>query len=123
VSLAENGEIGRDLTLSAKQVNRPFALVLMDMQMPKMDGYTATRELRALGYTGPIVAVTAHCMQGDREKCIAAGCNDFVSKPVQRDSFIAVCKKWMSVAEPDAALPSGSEEGVPVEESVEGERT
>jgi CheY-like chemotaxis protein len=110
VSLAENGEVGRDLTLSAKQVNRPFALVLMDMQMPKMDGYAATRELRAMGYTGAIVAITAHCMQGDREKCMASGCDDFIAKPVERDSFLATCTKWMKQSEPDAALPSAAEE-------------
>lgn len=106
VSLAENGEIGRDLALSALRVDRPFALVLMDMQMSKMDGYTATRELRALGYRGPIVAVTAHCMQGDREKCLSAGCDDFIPKPVERESFIAVCKKWMMRDEPEALLPA-----------------
>ena len=120
VSLAENGEIGRDLALSAKAVDRPFALVLMDMQMPKMDGFAATRELRALGYTGPIVAVTAHCMPGDREKCIAAGCNDFVAKPIQRDSFIAVCKQWMSRSEPEAVLPSGKNDA-PAGESIESD--
>jgi CheY-like chemotaxis protein len=127
VSLAENGEVGRDLTLAAKQMNRPFALVLMDMQMPKMDGYAATRELRALGYTGPIVAVTAHCMQGDREKCFTAGCNDFVAKPVQRETFLAVCKKWMaSTSQPGTVIPSAREEEIavesPAEESVEHEQ-
>jgi len=121
VSLAENGEIGRDLALGAQQVDRPFALVLMDMQMPKMDGFTATRELRALGYTGPIVAVTAHCLPGDREKCLDAGCNDFVPKPIQRDAFIAVCKQWMSASEPDAALSSSQDPATSASGSIEGE--
>jgi CheY-like chemotaxis protein len=108
VSLAENGEVGRDLAIDAVRVERPFALVLMDMQMPKLDGYAATSELRALGYRGPIVAVTAHCMQGDREKCMNAGCDDFIAKPIDRESFLATCAKWMKSSEPDAPLPASS---------------
>ncbi len=84
VTTAEDGRQAVDRAWSAWQEQGGFDLVLMDMQMPVMDGYAATRELRRLGYTGRIVALTANAMTGDRERCIEAGCDDFLSKPVDR---------------------------------------
>jgi CheY-like chemotaxis protein len=84
VDTAENGRFGVDLALA-----RDYDLVLMDMQMPVMDGFTATRLLRESGYTRPIVALTANAMTGDREKCMAAGCTEFLTKPIHYDELLA----------------------------------
>lgn len=76
-----------------KSVVRPptFDLVLMDMQMPMMDGYEAVRQLRAQNFRTPIIAVTACTLTGDREKCLAAGCDNYLGKPVEPEQFIATC--------------------------------
>ncbi len=94
VDVAPNGLAAVEMALNAQNEGRPFDLILMDMQMPQMDGYTATRTLRQKGYKGTIVALTAHAMAEDRAKCVEAGCDDFASKPIDRDSLIAKCAQW-----------------------------
>ncbi|NOY28956.1 MAG: response regulator [Planctomycetes bacterium] len=94
VTLAENGQVGVELALAAKEENNPFDLILMDIQMPVLDGYGATRKLRAEGYENPIVALTAYAMKHDRKKCIEAGCDDYTTKPIERETFLLMVSKY-----------------------------
>ncbi len=85
----------------------PYDLVLMDVQMPGMDGFEATRRIRradsnVLNRNVPIIAMTAWAFQGDRERCLEAGMNDYVAKPVEPQSLFSVLEKWLSATVPDA---------------------
>jgi HPt (histidine-containing phosphotransfer) domain-containing protein len=86
----------------------------MDIQMPEMDGYTATKEIR--GFQDkinkiPIIAITAHALRGDKEKCISAGMNDYISKPVIASQLIKILDKWADIK--TAAPPKKAEPGIP----------
>ena len=85
IDMANNGEEGVNAAMS-----NDYDLVFMDIQMPVMDGYTAVRTLRAKGYEKPIVALTANAMQEDKERCLMAGCNDYLAKPVQREQIYSL---------------------------------
>ncbi len=93
VVIAENGQVAVDL-----MATNPFDLVLMDMQMPVMDGYTATAELRRRGFTMPVIALTAYAMEEDRKKCMASGCTDYLSKPINRDLLLNTVSRCMAEA-------------------------
>ncbi len=92
VESVENGRLAVDRILDRtgeETVGPPVDVVLMDMQMPVLDGYDATRELRARGYEGPVVALTAHAMAGDADVCRSAGCNGYAVKPIGRGDLTA----------------------------------
>lgn len=93
-----------------KVQNAEFDVVLMDVSMPGMDGLEASRQIRALGghyQTLPILAMTAHAFAHDREACLQAGMNDYLSKPLQREQLYAMLKKWaLHQDSPDVSVPS-----------------
>jgi PAS domain S-box-containing protein len=88
VDIAKNGRLAYEQAMAALNQNHPYDVILMYMQMPEMDGYEATRKLRTSGYKGPIVALTAHAMAGDTEKCCDAGCDDYATKPVKKPDLL-----------------------------------
>ncbi len=90
VELASNGA---EALACVDEAESPFDVILMDMQMPVMDGYTATQRLRASGVRTPVIALTAHAMEGDRERCLAAGCDDYLTKPVDRGRLAATVRR------------------------------
>jgi len=110
--------------------NAPVDLVLMDIQMPVMDGYEATRRIRALEEKGcesppgpargshcPIIAMTAHAFNGYRDKCLEAGMDDYITKPVRRRELLAMVGKWSSSSEPLSTNPAGEAPGPPTEDA------
>jgi signal transduction histidine kinase/CheY-like chemotaxis protein/HPt (histidine-containing phosphotransfer) domain-containing protein len=97
VTVVENGRLAAEAALAASLAGAPFDVILMDMQMPELDGYGATALLRSKGYGGPIVALTAHAMAGDRERCLSAGCNDYLTKPIARSVLVAAVAELASL--------------------------
>jgi len=96
VTTAENGVEALRCVDAAAARHEHFDLIVTDMQMPEMDGVTLARTLRERGETTPIIALTAHTVSEDRDRCLEAGCNDFATKPIDRASLIRVCGAWMS---------------------------
>jgi CheY-like chemotaxis protein len=95
VDIADCGKMALEFVSQKK-----YDIIFMDCQMPVMDGYSATAEIRKLEDAGeinkaPIVALTAHTMQGDRQKCLDAGMDDYMSKPVTEKAFADILRKWV----------------------------
>jgi PAS domain S-box-containing protein len=95
LEVAGNGRIALELIEQSILAGTPFDLLLSDMQMPEMDGYTLARTLRDRGSALPIVALTAHAMADDRAKCVGAGCDDYVSKPIDKGQLLRTCNQWL----------------------------
>jgi PAS domain S-box-containing protein len=105
VDVAEDGRVACQKALQSAAEGAPYHLILMDIQMPEVDGYEATRLLRAKGWCGPIIALTAHAMAGDRLKCLEVGCDDYLSKPIEKQSFLATVARYL--AEEPQPSPAG----------------
>jgi PAS domain S-box-containing protein len=100
--LQGNGQLGVDAHAA-----RPYDLVLMDCQMPVMDGYEASRAIRALtgeARTVPIIALTANALEGDRERCLAAGMDDYLTKPLKRERLRTALEQWLPAAQREPTL-------------------
>jgi len=108
VTVADNGQIALDQATAAREKDSPFDVILMDMQMPVLDGYAATRQLRDTGHKVPIIALTAHAMASDRQKCLDAGCDEYLTKPIDR-------KKLVEMVHDFANAPDTEQEAVLVD--------
>ena len=104
VEVAENGAVAVEMA-----AGRDFALILTDMQMPKMDGLQATAAIRALParQATPILAVTANAFEEDRRKCLEAGMNDFIVKPIDAQHLFETVLKWLSCSRGRASPTTG----------------
>ncbi|GGI23585.1 PAS domain S-box protein [Pedobacter mendelii] len=109
VMVAENGETAIDMISKEN-----FDIILMDIQMPVMNGYETTRKIRKMGNTIPIIALTASAIKGEREKCLACGMNDYITKPINEEEFLNTIDKWI-ITEQE------SEEDNDMAEAIEGE--
>jgi PAS domain S-box-containing protein len=112
VDVAENGVVALRMLDEAAASGVRYDLLLTDMQMPEMDGYTLARTLRERGDVLPIVALTAHAMADDRQKCTEAGCDDYVAKPIERSALLTTCATWVARGIEAREARRGALEGV-----------
>lgn len=108
VAAVDNGEAAVAMALAEEASGTPFDIILMDMQMPIMDGYQATEHLRAAGYSRPIIALTAHAMANDREKSMSVGCNDHATKPIDRNDLLHIVRRHLGTEHLQSTLTAAA---------------
>ena len=123
VDEAENGKVGLELGLS-----NIYDVILMDVQMPVMDGFTATEALRSNGIRRPIIALTANAMKGFEQECLDAGYSDYFTKPIDIDSFVAKLAEILAAkplaagqTAPAAGISTGTSAGATISATLQGE--
>ncbi|MFG0249187.1 MAG: ATP-binding protein [Phycisphaeraceae bacterium JB051] len=126
VDIAENGQIAYDMATQAEQQGNPYHVILMDMQMPVLDGLAATQKLRQSGYTGKIISLTANAMESDRKRCLDAGCDDYTCKPINREKLVQIVVEHATASHAatpaaDAAEPSQARETSPLVSDFAGD--
>lgn len=109
VTVARDGRESLDLVVRAGASGKSFDVILMDMQMPELDGYLTTKRLRSIGYRGRIVALTGHALDGDRNRCMEAGCDAYAVKPIPREELIRLCLIDREQVGPAAELLANSD--------------
>lgn len=105
VTVAGDGQRACELALAAWREGHPFDVVLMDMEMPVMNGFSATTLLRQARYPGLVIALTGHSEASDRDACLAAGCDEHLGKPVLRLPLLDRMAHWMRLAHDRVASP------------------
>jgi PAS domain S-box-containing protein len=101
IEVVSNGRAAIERAIAARSAGEPFDVILMDIQMPEMDGHTAVAQLRQLGYELPIIALTAHAMPEDRARCIASGFTDYATKPINRALLIQMLAGYINRQKPE----------------------
>jgi CheY-like chemotaxis protein len=95
VDIADNGRIALEMLEKLEATGEKYDLLVTDIQMPEMDGYALARELRQRGNRIPIIALTAYAMTDDRQRCLDAGCDDYLSKPIDKMHLLSTCAEWL----------------------------
>lgn len=126
VAIAKDGQEAYDLVKANMEINQHFDVIFMDIQMPNLDGLQSTRLIRKMGYSAPIVALTAFSEESNVKECIESGMNEFLSKPIRRPALKQVLAKFATIPEePETGsitrktTPDKTPVGTPVEEALD----